>query len=139
MSVLKQLAIHNFSAAFGLPVEISHEIMGFCFYDTVTAVSRATHKVNMEEIVDQFDNAYATRAALFDDLEEYWEICLVRVTRIGIENDCKLQATNCHTCGNYKFSHTFFPPEEELMIEMVTDDLRWLEAMPLCIRCCCQN
>jgi len=139
MSVLKQLAIHNLSAEHGLPVEMSHEIMGFCFYDTVTAVSRATHNAVMTEIVDHIDNAYTSRAALYDDMDEYWAICLTRVTRVGIEHEPQLQAANCSTCGNYKFSHTFFPPEEEMMIEMVTDHLRWLEAIPRCMRCCCQN
>ena len=116
--VLKQLAIHNFSAAFGLPVEMSHEIMGFCFYDTVTAVCRAVHKANMADVVYHFDHAYCSRArprnphVVDPDTCEHWAICLNRMN--GINNEILLlRAINCRICGNYKQCETFRPTEEE--------------------------
>lgn len=137
MSVFKQLAIHNFSVAFGLPVELSHEIMGFCFYDSITAASRAKHKANMAEIVDQFDNAISSRALeQFHDMDEQWAICLARVTRYGIENEVQLEASNCQICGNYNYCHTFHPPEEEMWEELY-NELVWLEEIPIRMRCYC--
>ena len=144
MSVLKQLAIHNFSAAFGLPVEMSHEIMGFCFYDTVTAASRAVHKANMVEVVDHFDNAYCSRArprnsdVVDPDTCEHWAICLDRMN--GTDDEVQLQAINCRICGNYKQCETFRPTEEEYIeAELAGIVLHGflLEDVPLRMRCCC--
>jgi len=147
MSVLKQLAIHNFSAELGLPVEISHEIMGFCFYDTATAVCRAVHKANMAEVVDRFDNAYCSRArpileGVDPDTCEHWAICLTRRTHVEIEHEVQFQAVNCSICGNYKHCDTFRPTEEEYIEAELAGIVLpgfLLEDVPLRMRCCCQN
>jgi hypothetical protein len=145
MSVLKQLAIHNFSAAYGLPVEMSHEIMGFCFYDTVTAVFRAVHKANVAQVMDHFDNAYCSRARPIQmvgdpDTCEHWAICLTRMN--GTDHEIQFQAINCRVCGNYKHCHTFRPTEEQFIeAELAGIDLPvfLLEDVPLRMRCCCQH
>jgi|MesohylFT_1024984.scaffolds.fasta_scaffold00470_4 hypothetical protein len=127
MSVLKQIAIHNISAAFGLPWEMSQEIMGFCFYDTVTAVGRAVHKANMAEIVGRFNNAYVSRARPNGFMEgdpdgcEHWGVCLSDPNDENDNFETQFQACNCNTCGNYKASSTHFPRE----------------AIPIRMRCCC--
>ena len=125
MSVLKQLAIHNLSANFGMPLEMAHEILGFCFYDTVTAVSRAVHKANMAEVVDRFDNAYLSRAKPngylgylggFEedpDTCEHWGICLSRADDDTDNAETQFQLISCRTCGNYKRCCTYIPTAEQ--------------------------
>lgn len=128
MSVLKQIAIHNTSAAFGLPWEMSQEIMGFCFYDTVTAIGRAVHKANMAKVVGRFNNACASRARPIGTMEgdpdvcEHWCIWLSDANNENGNNETQFQACNCFTCGNYKASSTHFPRE----------------AIPIRMRCCCE-
>uniref|UniRef100_A0A6C0B2G3 Uncharacterized protein n=1 Tax=viral metagenome TaxID=1070528 RepID=A0A6C0B2G3_9ZZZZ len=61
MSVLRQVAVHNFSLAAGLPQEMADEILGFCFYDTITALHRAVHRANMAEVVERFTGAWISR------------------------------------------------------------------------------
>lgn len=125
MSVLKQLAIHNVSENFGLPREMAHEILGFCFYDRYTAVCRAGHKENMAEIVVLFEKAYTSRAKLLDSSETW----IVYMSTTHSEN--VFHASNCCTCGNYRWCGTFPPLEEQ-------DDMQlWLEAIPIRMRCGC--
>jgi len=144
MSVLKQIAIHNLSSKFGLPWEIADEIMAFCFYDTVTAVYRAIHKANMVEVVDHFTNAWISRAnpgrgrgtmAKNPDTSEQWAICLSRLA----DDEVQFQAVSCCKCGNYKYCYTFQPTEEQIgdnELQFV-DDIFWLEAIPIPMRCGC--
>jgi len=147
MSVFKQLAVHKFSAAYGLPVEMSHEIMGFCFYDTVMAFFRAVHRANMAEVVDRFDNAYCSRARpILEEVDadtcEHWAISLTRQTHVEIEHEVQFQAINCSVCGNYKRCATFRTTEEEyIQAELAGIVLPGflLENVPLRMRCCCQD
>lgn len=157
MAVLKQLAIHNLSANFGMPVEMAHEILGFCFYDMVTAVSRAVHKANMAEVVDRFDHAYISRAKPNGILEgdpdtcEHWGICLSRADDPYDYAETQFQLTSCRTCGNYKRCCTYLPTAEQhqavdlhmnlgLVLngeEAALMDLLMREVIPIRMRCCC--
>lgn len=153
MSVLKQLVIHSVSAKFGLPWEMTHEILRFCFYDTITAVYRAIHKATMAEIVGHFDNAYISRAkpergrgsmAKNPDTSEKWAFCLSRFYKdaddeVQFQAEVQFYAVNCSACGNYKRCCTFQPTEEQIgdnELQFV-DDRFWLEAIPLRMRCDC--
>jgi len=108
MSVSRQIAIHTFSKAAGLPWEIVDEILGFCFYDTFTAVHRAVHHANMAEVVVRFTGAWISRANTpeMDDSNEHWAINLVRIDH-DEDDEVQFQATNCGICGNYKESSNF--------------------------------
>ena len=108
MSVSRQIAIHTFSKAASLPWEIVDEILGFCFYDTVTAVHRAVHHANMAEVVVRFTGAWISRANTpeMDDSTEHWAINLVRIDH-DEDDEVQFQATNCGICGNYKECSNF--------------------------------
>ena len=151
MSVVKQLTIHNLSAKFGLPREMAHEILGFCFYDTVTAVHRAVHKKNMNKIIIHFDDAYISRAkpgmacwgsdlSNDPDNSEAWEIHLAIKTQ-EYDEEIQFQAANCRSCGNYKLCWTYIPTREQFLydIDEVVDIRLWREAIPIQIRCVCQD
>jgi len=141
MSFFRQLAVHNFSLAAGMPKEMGDEILGFCFYDTVTAVHRAIHKANMRDIVARFTSAWISRAntpEMHDD-REHWAINLVALDQEE-DNEAQFQATNCRVCGNYKTCGTFEPQIERdvfLMLDVTEIDALWLEAIPPPIRCHC--
>jgi len=150
MQVLKQLAVHNVSAKFSLPIELSHEILGFCFYDTVTALGRAVHKSKMTKINVHFEEAFISRANpgrahkdsdLLNDHNnsEMWEINLARNNQEPDE-EVLFQANNCRTCGNYKICWTYIPTAGEQSgydINQVCDVRFWLEAIPIPMRCGC--
>lgn len=108
MSVLRQVAVHNFSLAAGLPKEMADEILGFCFYDTVTAVHRAVHRANMAEVVERFTSAWLSRANTpeMNDTREHWAINLERLDHEE-DHEVQFQAVNCHVCGNYKETNVF--------------------------------
>jgi len=137
MSLIKQVSIHHFSTNFGLPREMAHEILKFCFYDTETAVYRAIHKASTAEVVNRFDNAWLSRAthADMDDNCEWWAIHL---TRVGHEedNETQFQACNCRVCGNYKICYTHEPTNEQLEVADPEKHF-WREAIPIRMRCCC--
>lgn len=132
MSVFRQIAVHNFTKAAGLPLEITHEIMSFCFYDTITAVYRAVHRANMTDIVDGFNNAYISRARPRHNMMEnpdsceHWAICL--------DDDVQFQAVSCGVCGNYKSCDTYRP--QQIVYGEGLDHL-FREAIPIRMRCCC--
>ena len=141
MSVLKQIAVHNFSLAARLPREMADEILGFCFYDTITAVYRSVHLANTAEVVDRFTTAWISRANTpeMDDTQEHWAINLVRLDNEE-DDEIQFQATNCRVCGNYKHSSTFVPDigiEEFQLLSLEEFDALFLEAIPVCIRCNC--
>lgn len=147
MSAIKQVTIHQFSANFGLPREMAHEILGFCFYDTETALYRAVHKSNMAEVVDHFDNAYISRAKpemsfssdfiLDPDNCESWAVYLVKDSQ-EYDDEVQFQASNCRTCGNYKLCNTHIPTDEQLEdYDPHTGDAFWRIAIPICMRCSC--
>jgi len=143
MSVQRQLIIHQVAKEAGLPLELSDEIMSFCFYDTITAAYRAVHKVNFGEIIEHFDDAYISRArpfgCLFNDPDnsEHWAICLSRVNHLYIDNETQFQAYNCRVCGDYYFCCTFLP-EQQTTLGQGLDHL-FREAIPLRIRCQCDR
>jgi len=135
MSLIKQVLIHHFSDNFGLPREMAHEILGFCFYDMETAVYRAIHKANTAEVIGRFDNAWLSRAN-HADMHDNCETWAIHLTRVNHEEDdeVQFQASNCSICGNYKLCGTHEPPGEE----HGGYDLRlWRTAIPICMRCCC--
>ena len=142
MSVLRQVAVHKVSSTVGLPREMADEILGFCFYDTVTAVHRAVHRANMTEVVDRFRGAWLSRANTIemDDSSETWAINLVTLDQVE-DHEVQFQATNCRVCGNYKLCCTFEPPE--ILADQVppgSQEMRNLfwDAIPVCMRCYCQ-
>ena len=141
MSVLRQVAVHNFSLAAGLPKEMADEILGFCFYDTATAVHRAVHRANMAEVVQRFTGAWISRANTpeMDDTQEQWAINLERLDHEG-DHEKQFQATNCLVCGNYKETNTFLIQMEHEAIQFLNGEeyegVR-REAIPLRLRCAC--
>jgi hypothetical protein len=142
MSVLRQIAIHNFSLTARLPREMADEILGFCFYDTATAVHRAVQRANMAQVVDRFAGAWISRANTpeMNDTQEQWAINLVRLDQ-DEDNEVQFQATNCRICGNYKHSNTFVPDigiEEFQLLTLEEFNAVFLEVIPVCIRCNCQ-
>lgn len=141
MSVFRQLAVHNFSLAAGMPKEMGDEILAFCFYDTITAACRAIHQANMGDIVARFTSAWISRAntpEMHDD-REHWAIHLVALDQEE-DNEAQFQATNCRVCGNYKMCCTF-EPQIETDAFLVLDETELvalcLEAIPPHIRCHC--
>jgi hypothetical protein len=142
MSVLKQVAVHNVSATVGLPREMADEILGFCFIDTVTAVQRAVQRANMAEVVSRFNGAWISRANTInmDNACETWSINLERIDHEE-DDEVQFQATNCHTCGNYKMCRTFVPLEILVhQLQPATLDIvaLCLDAIPIQMRCYCQ-
>ena len=144
MSVLRQVAVHQVAQTGGLPREMADEIMGFCFYDTITAVYRAVHKANLLEVIEHFDDAYVSRARPFGpalvadpDNAEHWSVCLSRVTNLMGDNEVQFQAWNCGVCGNYYFCQTFLPDGERIFGQGF--DHEFLQAIPIVMRCSCNR
>jgi len=142
MSVLRQVAVHNVSTTAGLPREMADEILGFCFYDTVTAIYRAIHRANLAEVVDRFNTAWISRANTpeMDDTDETWAINLVTLDNEDEDDEVQFQATNCRRCGNYKSCCTFEPLEILfLQLQPGTQEMKALfrDAIPVCMRCYC--
>jgi hypothetical protein len=141
MSILKQLAIHRMALTGGIPNEIAHEILSFCFYDIKTAICRANHKYNMMIIRDNFEKACDSRAIyLRDNIEwvdtEHWSICLSRFDHPE-DNEIQLQAISCGFCGNYKVCTTHEPDINVWDIDDIDIDQRYLEEIPIRLRCNC--
>ena len=142
MSVLRQVAVRNFSLAAGLPQEMADEILGFCFYDTATAVHRAVHRANMAEVVQRFTGAWISRANTpeMNDSREQWAINLVSLDNLQYHQEVQFQATNCLVCGNYQETNTFLiqMPHEAIQLLNEEEYVRVRgEAIPLRLRCAC--
>ena len=132
MSIIGQLSIHRAAEMAGLPREMADEILGFAFYDTVTAVYRAVQKANMAQVVDKFSNAYISRANHTGIMHEHWALCLSTIDDDILE--VQFQAINCHVCGNYKASNTFI----DILIDwQIATEQDRIETIPIHIRCAC--
>ena len=144
MPGLKQVAINKVAKKFNLPNEMAQEIMECCFYDTVTADSRAIQKAIMVDVIDHFTNAIISRAnpkgglLLDPDNREHWAICLSRDTHEE-DDETQFQAISCRVCGNYILCDTFRPEVEGLLFGGFETDRLFLEAIPIHMRCSCNR
>ena len=144
----KQVAINKFSVTAGLPQEMSEEIKGFCFYDTITAGYRAKHMAKIADVKSHFDNAIVSRKNSGDsyidpDTDEHWSICLENNEDVGNgKEEIQYQAINCRICGNYKMCDTFYPTTEHIVDGNpdfdIGDDI-WHNTIPFYMKCCCIN
>jgi hypothetical protein len=108
---VKQFEVHVLSKKYNLPVELTHEILSYCFYDSKIVLYNAyqLHKTIMYDILSHIKRGNFSRREDDEnniiDNSGMWTICLDRYNNYD-DNEQQLQAINCIWCGNYIVTHT---------------------------------